>query len=134
MDAQYVGARLAEAGRTLMALPSKPHRQGLVLSSLIAAQQAHQSARLTIVPPPRDIDRMHVALNWLGLIPDEKSVLRKILMARALCNPVTGLPLYSWHKIATLCNTDHRAVQRWHAEALRLLARKVESTFGRVAA
>src|SRR3954451_5089527 len=63
------------------------------------------------------------ALGWLSLIPTDRHVLRRIVAVRCLVAPLTGRHLYSWRQLGVVIGADHRAVQRWHADGLRLIAR-----------
>jgi hypothetical protein len=75
------------------------------------------------VPSPADIDMMDEALGWLALIPNDRFVLRRIVGARALVAPLTGRHLYTWRRLGRAIGADHRAVQRWHADGIRCIAR-----------
>src|SRR4051795_7597431 len=66
---------------------------------------------------------MDEALGWLALIPADRFVLRRIVGARALVAPLTGRHLYSWRRLGRVLGADHRAVQRWHADGIRCIAR-----------
>ncbi|HEX7389829.1 MAG TPA: DUF6362 family protein, partial [Acidiphilium sp.] len=101
-----------------------PHMRIMRYEVVHSALDAYgwQSAR---VRPPHPsaaaIDRMDEALSWLALIPEERSVLRRIVGARALTHPLTGRSLFPWRKLAGVLGTDHKSVQRWHRDGLRLI-------------
>ena len=61
---------------------------------------------------------MDEAWAWLGRIPNDRYVLRRIVGARALINPATERHMFSWRRLGTLLGADHRAVQRWHREGI----------------
>src|SRR3954451_2995000 len=63
------------------------------------------------------------ALGWLSLIPTDRHVLRRIVAVRCLVAPLTGRHLYSWRQLGRVLGADHRAVQRWHADGIRCIAR-----------
>ena len=65
---------------------------------------------------------MDRVLAWLSLIPDGKFVLRRIAGARALVHPLTGRHLYPWRRLGTALGADHKAVQRWHAQAMQAIS------------
>ncbi len=128
LDAEAVIARLEEAGATLLALPQRGYSTRLRLGALEivrAASEAYGWEGNTRLRPPvpsaAQITRMDEAFSWLGLIPDERYVLRRILAARALTHPLTGRHLYPWRRLGTALGADHKAIQRWHAEAVGLL-------------
>jgi hypothetical protein len=64
---------------------------------------------------------MDEAWQWLTLIPPDRVVLRRIAGARALVHPITERHVYSWRKLAALVGADHKAMQRWHAQAIALI-------------
>jgi hypothetical protein len=64
---------------------------------------------------------MDEVFGWIGLIPQDRVVLRRIVHARSLVSPLTGRHLYSWRKLGTLLGADHKAVQRWHWDGLGLI-------------
>ena len=128
LDAEAVIARLEEAGATLLALPQRGYSTRLRLGALEivrAASEAYGWEGNTRLRPPvpsaAQITRMDEAFSWLGLIPDERYVLRRILAARALTHPLTGRHLYPWRRLGTALGADHKAIQRWHREAVGLL-------------
>ena len=126
-DARLVVARLEEAGRALLSLPNTGPSTRLVQSGLewirdAADQGAHNRARLRpAIPDAATITRMDQALAWIPLIPVEKYVLRRVVGARCLVNPMTGRHLYSWRRIALAVGADHKAMQRWHAQGIALI-------------
>lgn len=125
VDAGYVVARLEDAGRTLISLPNtgySPRMRSSALEVLRAAcqpEEASPSKRLRLpVPSAARIGAMDEAWSWLGLIPADRYVLRRIVGARALVSPTTERHLFSWRRLGGLLGADHRAVQRWHAEGI----------------
>lgn len=127
-DPEYVQARLEEAGATLLSLPEQGHSTRLRSGALQAVHSAAEaygwsSARLRpAIPSPQRISRMDEAFAWLALLPPDRTVIRRLVSARALVSPLTGRHLYAWRRLATLVGADHKAVQCWHAEGLRLIA------------
>jgi hypothetical protein len=73
------------------------------------------------VPSAARITRMDEALGWIPLIPRDRSVLRRIVGARALINPLTDRHLYPWRRLGTMLGADHKAVQRWHAQGVDII-------------
>jgi hypothetical protein len=126
LDAAAVIARLEEAGMTLLALPSRGPSTALRQSRLdvMASAEAYGWSSATLRPPVPSaarISRMDEAWQWLTLIPPDRVVLRRIAGARALVHPITERHVYSWRKLAALVGADHKAMQRWHAQAIALI-------------
>jgi hypothetical protein len=128
-DTDFVIARLEEAGSTLLSLPEtgfSPRMRTGALRAVHSAAEAYgwSTARLRPpVPSPDRISRMDEAFKWLGLIPDDRTVLRRLVSARCLVSPLTGKHLYAWRRLGTLVGADHKAIQRWHGEGIRLIVR-----------
>lgn len=128
-DSEFVVARLEEAGATLLSLPESgfsPRLRTGALQVVHSAAEAYgwSTARLRPpVPSPERITRMDETFAWLALIPSDRAVLRRLISARALVSPLTGKHLYAWRRLGGLVGADHKAVQRWHAEGIRLIVR-----------
>jgi hypothetical protein len=126
-DADYVNYRLEEAGGTLLALPDSGWTTRLRSSSLEIVRTALEAygwdaARIRpAVPSPEKIDRMDEAMAWISMIPLERYVLRRIVGARSLVHPVTDRHLFPWRRLAVVLGTDHKAVQRWHAQGIAIM-------------
>ncbi len=122
----WVCAMLEEAGATLLALPDRGYTTRLRSGSLDWVRDAAPVLAPGSVPPPlrpaspspAAIDRMDRVLAWLSLLPDAAPILRRVAGARALVHPITGRHLFAWRRLATALGTDHKAVQRWHGQAL----------------
>lgn len=126
-DAKLVIARLEDAGRTLLALPSsgwttrlRITQHDVVRSALEGYGWANQPVR-PAVPSAAHITGMDEAFGWLQLIAQDRYVLRRIVGARALVHPISERHLYSWRRLAGLLGADHKAVQRWHANGIDLI-------------
>src|SRR5271168_2961385 len=95
IDGPFVIYRLEEAGATLLALPGSGYSTRLRVSQLDvvhAALDAYGTDRGRIrpaVPSAARITRRDESLGWIGLIPNERFVLRRIAGARSLVSPVT---------------------------------------------
>ena len=126
-DDSYVIARLEAAGATLLALPQTGFSTRLRSSSLDVVRSALDNygfSEARIRPPApsgKEIDEMEQALAWIPLIPLERYVLRRIVGARTLVNPMTGRHVFAWRKLATSIGTDHKSVQRWHAQGIAMI-------------
>jgi hypothetical protein len=127
LDAAFVTYRLEEAGATLLALPHSGHSTRLRLSHtdvVHTALEAYGWDKGRIRPPVPSasrITRMDEAMGWIAFIPDDRYVLRRILGARCLVSPVTERHIYSWRRLGTVMGADHKAVQRWHAQAIDMV-------------
>jgi len=132
LDATGVIYRLEEAGATLLCLPNTGHSTRLRTSSFEVLASALDGADLVAATPdatrlrplPPDstrIDRMDEAWAWLGLIPQDRHVLRRIVGARALMSPITERHVFSWRRLGTALGADHKAVQRWHAQGVEFI-------------
>lgn len=132
LDSAAVIYRLEEAGTTLLRLPNTGHSTRLRTSSFEVLASALDGADLATAKPdatrlrplPPDsarIDRMDEAWAWLGLIPGDRYVLRRIVGARALVSPITERHVFSWRRLGTALGADHKAVQRWHAQGVALI-------------
>jgi hypothetical protein len=123
--AEWVVARLEDAGRTLMSLPDRGPSTRLrssaleIVRSACEIAQADPGRRLRLpVPSAAKIGEMDETWAWLALIPDDRYVLRRIVGARALVSPTTERHLFSWRRLGGLLSADHRAVQRWHGDGI----------------
>ena len=119
--------RLEQAGATLLALPASGHSTRLRMTRYECVHDAvaaygWQPARLCPVHPSNAaIDQMDESWAWLTLIPEPQAMLRRIVGARALVHPITLRHLYPWRRLATLLGADHKSIQRWHKEGLKLI-------------
>jgi hypothetical protein len=132
-DAELVIYRLEEAGATLLALPGG-RASGRLPSAMPdvvhnpAEAYAWSDVKLRpAVPGAARIDRMDEALRWVSLIDQNRYVLRRIVGARSLVSPLTERHLFSWRRIANMIGADHKAVQRWHAEGIDLIVRRLNA-------
>ena len=134
--AEWVLARLEEAGATLLSLPHTGHstrlRIGALRPLLNAEDVMHAAPDRPRVPVPSaaGVDRMDQALAWVPLIPEGQVgsrcgptgvVLRRIVHARALVSPLTGKHLFAWRRLAFALSADHKTVQRWHTQGIDII-------------
>ncbi|WP_158746064.1 hypothetical protein [Acidisphaera sp. L21] len=129
IDAETIIARLEEAGHTLLCLPRtgpttalRQTRHQYVAEALEAFTTPDTTRASPSTPPPIRITRMDQALAWIPLIPPDRLVLRRIVGCRCLVSPLTGRHLFSWRRLARLLGADHKAIQRWHATGIDLIA------------
>lgn len=126
IDAETVIARLEDAGRSVLSLPNSGYSTRLRTSTfeIARAAEALVGTRGRLRPPMPDaaaISRMDEAFGWLARLPADKIVLRRVVGSRALVCPLTDRHLIPWRRLAALVGADHKAVQRWHAQAIDLI-------------
>ncbi len=130
LSPDYVIYRLEEAGATLLALPDTGWSTQLRSSSIQVVRTAleaygWEAARIRPAVPSADkIDRMDEAMTWISLIPEDRYVLRRIVGARSLVHPVTDRYLFTWRRLGAVLGADHKAVQRWHAQGIAIIAKR----------
>lgn len=128
MTAGQVIERLEEAGATMLAMPGRGYSTRLRQTRLDVVHTALEAygwegARLRPPAPTcAAVTRMDEAFGWILFIPDKQHVLRRIVGARALVHPLTGRYLYPWRRLGSLLGADHKSVQRWHGQAIGLMA------------
>lgn len=124
---QGLVACLEEAGSTLLSLPAtgfSPRLRTTTLPILREAAEAYGWSMAELrapMPSASRITRMDKAMSYLALIPQDRYLLRRIVGCRALVHPVSGRHLFSWRRLGELMNADHKAVQRWHGDGIRLI-------------
>lgn len=132
----WVVARLEEAGATLLALPNTGPSTRMARSGLDWVRSAAESygmghAKLRpAIPSAAQITRMDRALAWIPRIPEDKYVLRRVVGARSLVNPMNGRHLYSWRRLGEAVGADHKAVQRWHGQGIETIVRILNRQLG----
>ncbi len=120
--------RLEAAGATLLAMPAQGYSTGMrqmrfdIVHTALEAYGWQNATMRPPVPAAAAISEMDEAFGWLGLIPEQSYLLRRILGARALVHPLTGRHLYPWRRLAALVGADHKSVQRWHRNGIKMLA------------
>jgi hypothetical protein len=120
-------ACLEEAGTTLLSLPTTGFSPALKTSALPILREATEaygwsdSEVRPAMPSASRISRMDKVLSYLALIPQDRYLLRRIIGCRALVHPISGRHLFSWRRLAEVLGADHKAIQRWHAEGIRII-------------
>lgn len=121
-------ARLEAAGQTLLSLPSDRavgHVTPRTWDHLMPGVRAFTNSvaePIRVTPSARAITEMDEAFLWLALIPQDRFVLRRIVAARSLVNPLTGRHVFPWRRLGALLGADHKATQRWHRQGIDLIA------------
>ena len=134
--AEWVLARLEEAGATLLSMPNTGHSTRLRMGTLrplpdaVDALHAAPGPVRAPVPSAASVDRMDQAFIWVSLIPEAKFILRRVVHARALVNPLTGKHLFAWRRLAATVGADHKAVQRWHAQGIDVIVAALNRSIG----
>lgn len=129
---EFVVASLEEAGRTLLSLSIRGARPAGYRSNMPEivreAVEAYGYSEETLRPPTpssRAISDMDWILGWVSLIPTDKFVMRRIVHARSLINPISGRHIYSWRKLAIFLRCDRDAAQRWHAHGIATIVARL---------
>jgi hypothetical protein len=127
VDAAFVIGRLEEAGATLLAMRGTGWTTKLRTSNIEIVRTALENYGWTepqvrpAVPSSEKITRMDEAMGWIGVIPLDRYVLRRIVGARSLVHPVTDKHLFPWRRLGAALGADHKAVQRWHTQAIEMI-------------
>jgi hypothetical protein len=127
VDKDFVIARLEEAGATLLAMRATGWTTKLRTSNIEIVRTAVENygwseARVRPpVPSSEKITRMDEAMGWIGVIPLDRYVLRRIVGARSLVHPLTERHLFPWRRLGAALGADHKAVQRWHAQGIDMI-------------
>ena len=98
-------------------------------SHVVAGVRAHGAGDLWLDRGPYSaggssadkITRMDEAMSWIPLIPLDRHVLRRVVGARSLVHPITDRHLFAWRRLGKALGADHKAVQRWHAQAIAMI-------------
>ncbi len=77
-------------------------------------------------PPPRKVDEMDRTLQWLGLIPNDRYVLRRVVGLRAVTHFESRKPL-SWRKISARLGANAYAVKGWHEKGILIVTRRLNA-------
>ena len=119
--------RLEEAGAAMLAMPSRGYSTALRITKLDVVHTAldaygWEGAKMKPpAPSAMAVTRMDEAFGWLLYIPEKQYVLRRIAGARALVHPLTGRHLYAWRRLGDMLGADHKSVQRWHGQAIKMI-------------
>jgi hypothetical protein len=131
IKAEYVVARLEEAGATLLSIPDSGWSTRLRTSSLDIIRTAIESYGWSdkqirpAIPSALRITQMDEAMAWIPLIPLNRYMLRRIVGARSLISPTTERHLFPWRRLAAAMGADHKAVQRWHKQGIDMIVREL---------
>ncbi len=133
LTAAEIVARLEAAGATLLAMPSRGYSPRLAQMNYDVVHSALETYgwQTAVLRPPApsaaEISAMDEAFSWIGLIPELRYVLRRIVGARALVYPLEGRYIFPWRRLATVLGADHKSVQRWHGQAVALLVAALQA-------
>ncbi|MBP0492857.1 DUF6362 family protein [Pararoseomonas indoligenes] len=124
-DNEVVEMRLCDATDTLRALPGRGcfpagFRTNWPAEALAMAEAAPagDDDLPRKIPTARQIDQMDEAFQWIGFIPGEHVVHRRIVLLRSLISVRQKKNLLSWRQIGEKLGMEHRTVQRRFAEAI----------------
>jgi hypothetical protein len=127
VDAAFVIGRLEEAGATLLALRNTGWTTKLRTSNIEIVRTALENYNWEeqrvrpAVPSSAKITRMDEAMGWISVIPLDRYVLRRIVGARSLVHPVSERHLFPWRRLGVALGADHKAVKRWHVQAIGMI-------------
>ena len=131
-DPALVQDRLEEASRTLYALRVAGVSPARLRSSMPEVVRSFEEAygwvetRNRVEPPgPRAISRMDEAFAWVALIPQDRVVLRRVVLLRALTKPGADKPLLGWRRIGDRVGASHVAVLGWHKAAIATIVARL---------
>lgn len=132
--AELVIERFREAGATLYALQVSGCRPAgyraawpEIVRTFAELVEALPERRKRLEPPSAAaISRMDQTMSWLRLIPDDRRMLRRIVCARALVNPVTERAVMSWRNIAARVGASHTAVRTWHDNGIDMIVQRLQ--------
>lgn len=112
MYENYVEKELEKAGRT--AVSSQASESPLIMA-LLDKREANPVSE-------EELSHMKKAYAWLLHIPEDRFVLRRIVVMRSLVDPITFQCLYPYKSIAELLEVDAKAVVRWYMQGLRFIS------------
>lgn len=123
--AEWLVAVFEQAGKTLQSMPARgtrPSEYGngwpdVVHDAGMAYGWTTDRIR-PAYPSARDIARMDEVYAWIGLIPENQRLLRRIVLLRSLVDPISDRHRFSWRKVGSTLGHDHKAAQRWHENAI----------------
>jgi hypothetical protein len=87
-----------------------PEVEGPVAETLHAAR-----------PCEKHIAATDEALGWIGLIPEEQHKLRKLVGARALTNPRTEKPVFSWKTLGDQLGLSEVTAKTWWTAGIGMI-------------
>ena len=120
---EWGGSKLLALGISSPA-PKSPHVVWPEYKTLASDAYGRTNNTLRPASPTRfEITLMDEILLLPGLIPDVLT--RRIIHARALVTPVSNRYVYSWSKIATLLQSDRKAIALRHAKGLRSIVARL---------
>lgn len=125
IDAAVIIRRLEQAGATLLALRGRspfpaPFRSCMPdpIQDVMEAYGYTEAESLPALPSAREISRMDVSYAWLGHIPAQRRVIRRIVAARSLVDPLSGRHVVSWRRLGILLRASHVSVEVWHGQGI----------------
>lgn len=124
--------RLERAGATLLAMRTRspmpaPYRCALpavlrdVYDTWDWTEPATSWDNRPAIPNAAAVSQMEATMAWLGYIPQARYVLRRIVAARLLVNPITGKHVIHWRKLGAVLHCSHEACRGWHAAGIAMI-------------
>ena len=118
---QYVAERLHKAGAVIMALPIDSYTPTMLRHVNACMGGMAINRRNSAKIDDDDLHEAEQALCWLHFLPQDRPMLRHIVVARMQSGP-HGDPLMSWNALGAILAADPKTVRRWHTIALDLIA------------
>jgi len=132
LDNEAIIYHLEKAGATLLALRlSRPGPIGIktfwpeFVRQAIEAYGYNDIQIRPAMPGSQAISHMDLVFEWLGHIPQDRFVVRRIVGARALVSPITQKHLYSWMRLAKVLGADRRGIVRWHEQGIAAITKEL---------
>ena len=127
-DPEALQTAFEDAGRILTRVPARGTRPAEPGSSwppfvreLVEAYGYGEERARAPSASNREIEEMGEVYAWVGLLPQHRFVLRRILQLRSQIDPASDKHRYSWRHIARIVGCNAVSARRWHGDALRLV-------------
>ena len=133
-DADLVIARLATAGRTMLALHVPGCWPAGYRSSMPEVVRGYWETynqvpnRLRVAAPsPAEIRDMEQALSWVRLIPEDRVVYRKLVLLRMLQRPHLDKPIHSFEAIGAMLGISPTALRNYYKDAISIIVGRLNA-------
>lgn len=79
-----------------------------------------------VFPTAYELSLMDFVYRWLGMIPDDRYVVRKIVAHRMLWDPDRGRSVWSYRRLADKVGASHVAVKNWDEYGVETIRKAVD--------